>query len=157
MAEALAPLLTARSARLVEVPALAPSGAVRAAEVARSTGVGSTALEAAFLASATMAREALPRGRSLGTGPLMTGPVVGAYGDLRHVRGNRRRHRQAVVTARTGAQEALALLDDVALAHQLPEGALELGLLARVQARESQELLDAQRVVGFGEDLLEKV
>jgi hypothetical protein len=41
----------------------------------------------------------------------------------------------------------------MAVAHQLPEGALELGLLPGVQAREAQQLLDAQRVVCVGEDL----
>jgi hypothetical protein len=52
-------------------------------------------------------------------------------------------------------QEALSLLDDVALADQLAKGALERGLMSGVQPRQPQEFFDPQRVVGVCEDLLE--
>jgi hypothetical protein len=47
--------------------------------------------------------------------------------------------------------EALALLEQLALAHHVPEDALDLGLLPGVQAGELQELLHPERVLGFGQ------
>ncbi|PTL85272.1 hypothetical protein DAT35_00665 [Vitiosangium sp. GDMCC 1.1324] len=45
--------------------------------------------------------------------------------------------------------EALALLDQLASPDHLPEGALELGLLPGVQLGESEQILDAERMLGL--------
>jgi hypothetical protein len=47
--------------------------------------------------------------------------------------------------------EALALLEQLAAAHQVPQGALELGLLPGVEMGELQQLLDAEGVLGLGQ------
>jgi hypothetical protein len=47
--------------------------------------------------------------------------------------------------------EALALLGQLAPAHHVPEDALDLRLLPRVQAGELEELLHPERVLGFGQ------
>jgi hypothetical protein len=47
--------------------------------------------------------------------------------------------------------EALALLEQLAPAYQLPEDALDLGLLSRMQAGELEELLHPEGVLGFGQ------
>jgi hypothetical protein len=51
-------------------------------------------------------------------------------------------------------QETLALLEHLAPAHQLPQRALELGLLAGVQPGEPEEFLDSERLVRFRQESL---
>ena len=55
---------------------------------------------------------------------------------------------------RVAQAEALALLEQGAVADHVPEDTLELGLLARVQLGEFEQFLDAERVFGLGEETL---
>jgi hypothetical protein len=47
--------------------------------------------------------------------------------------------------------EALALLEQLAAADHVAQGALELGLLTRVQVGQLQQFLDAERMLGLGQ------